>query len=584
MSTSKATRGSWGSRLGFVLAATGSAVGLGNIWKFPYITGENGGGLFVLIYLVCIAFVGLPIMMAEIMIGRAAQKQSVVAFEQIEGGPTPWAGIGWLGLLSGFIILSYYVVVAGWALDYGLKSVVNFTANIEQQAQAEARSYRASAPLEQMRETLADKRAADQAYDELGAIRSEASKRSWRRYQHFKAALEAGGGSSEARDRLLENPELRQAVAEVEPLDGRMQEVERVAAEQARQHYQELAPELVRAEAETVERRRLVGERVTATFLGLAQDGWASTFWAGLFMLITISVVSAGIAGGIERWCKILMPLLLGIIVVMVVHNLFTPGFAKAAAFVFKPDPSRLKASGVLEALGHAFFTLSLGMGAMITYGSYQKRKKRLAAQSAVIAGLDTLIALLACLMMFPILLSYGQQPGAGPGLVFISMPLGFAEMGRGGMLLAILFFGLLVFAALTSAVSLLEVVASYFIDKKGWSRPRAAWGLGAVIFLFGVPSAFAMDDGGLFTSWEAGYGKNFFDVFDYLASNWMLPLGGLLVSIYAGWVMPKKLRAAELEGVPVTIAFAWLWAVRLLAPVMVLLVLLQKVGIIELG
>jgi len=273
---------------------------------------------------------------------------------------------------------------------------------------------------------------------------------------------------------------------------------------------------------------------------------------------------------------------LLVTVVVMVVYGMFTPGFAKAFSFVFKPDPSKLKASGVLEALGHSFFTLSLGMGAMITYGSYQRQKTGLARQSAMIAGLDTGVALLACLMMFPIIFTYGEQPSAGPGLVFISMPLAFAEIGKGGQLLAILFFGLLVFAALTSVISLLEVLCSYFIDKKGWSRRRAAWGVGGATMLLSVPSAFAMDEGGLFKSWEAGYGKNFFDTVDYLASNWMLPVGGLLISIYAGWVMPKKLRTAELRGVPTVVALAWLWAVRVLAPVLVVLVLLHKAGFVE--
>jgi NSS family neurotransmitter:Na+ symporter len=584
MSTEGTKRGQWGSRLGFILAAAGSAIGLGNIWKFPYITGENGGGLFVLIYLVCILFVGVPIMMAEIMIGRAAQRQTVVAFETLQGGRTAWAGVGWLGLLSGFIILSYYVVVAGWALDYTLKSVVNFTTPIEEQAQTKARAYRASTSLEDMKAAVVAKRATDEARAEVEAIRSRARKAVWKRYESFKSALEDAGGTDAARAVLLEDPALAEAVNVAEGLDQEIAKARESATRQARAYYDGLADQQVRDEAETLQRRKLISERVTKTFHGLAMDGWAATFWAALFMLITILVVAGGIAGGIERWCKILMPLLLAIILVMVVYGFFTKGFGAAVSFVFKPDASRLKPSGVLEALGHSFFTLSLGMGAMITYGSYQKRKTRLALQSATIAGLDTLIALLACLMMFPIIFTYGQQPSAGPGLVFISMPLAFAEIGKGGMLLAILFFGLLVFAALTSAVSLLEVVASYFIDKRGWPRRRAAWGIGSLIFLFGVPSAFAMDEGGLFKAWEAGYGKNFFDVFDYLASNWMLPLGGLLISIYAGWVMPKKLRQAEVADVPAKVTLVWLWSLRVVTPVLVIVVLLQKVGLIELG
>ncbi|MBW2522974.1 MAG: sodium-dependent transporter [Deltaproteobacteria bacterium] len=583
MSAKGEKRGQWGSRLGFILAEAGSAVGLGNIWKFPYVAGENGGGLFVLLYLVCVAFVGLPIMMAEIMIGRAAQKQPVVAFEELQGKRTGWSALGWLGIIAGFIIMSYYVVVCGWVLDYTLKSVIHFTAPIEEAAATEARSFRASASLDQMKTLLVQRTVDRETNDQVADIRGEAKKRIWKSHDSFKTAWQAAGSTDEARDNLLSDPDLAAAVARAESLEGRITEVKAVAAERARAHYEGLPEAEIRSEAETEQRRSIIKEKVKATFLGVATDGWLTTFWSALFMALTIMVVAAGISGGIERWCKVLMPLLFITILVMVVYGMFTPGFEKAISFVFKPDPSKLKASGVLEALGQAFFSLSLGMGAMITYGSYQRRKSGLARQSAMIAGLDTAVALLACMMMFPIIFTYGEQPSAGPGLVFMSMPLAFAEIGKGGQLLSIIFFGLLVFAALTSLISLLEVVSSYFIDKKGWSRRRAAWSIGGVTMAFAIPSAFAMDDGGLFKSWEPGYGKNFFDTVDYLAANWMLPVGGMLISIYAGWVMPKRLRAAELSGVPTVVAKVWLWAVRVLAPVLVALVLAHKAGFIDL-
>ena len=199
-----------------------------------------------------------------------------------------------------------------------------------------------------------------------------------------------------------------------------------------------------------------------------------------------------------------------------------------------------------------------------------------------IIALLDTAIALLACLMIFPITFTYGQEPSQGPGLVFMSMPLAFAEIGKGGILLAILFFGLVVFAAITSAISLLEVVASYFIDQWGWSRMRSAWTFGAIIFAFAIPSAFAMDPDFVMTGWEASMGRNFFDTMDYLASNWLLPLGGLFIAIYAGWAMPKRIRDVELEGVGAALVGGWLVLIKFIAPILVIVVLAQKVGILD--
>lgn len=576
------TRGQWGSRFGFILAAAGSAVGLGNIWKFPYITGENGGGLFVIIYLVCIALVGVPIMMAEIMIGRAAQKQPVAAFHALQGGRSAWAGVGWMGMLAGFVILSYYIVVAGWAMDFTLKAAVNFTQPISETANLEAAKYRVDTPVGDMRTLLVQRRAADLSRDSIKNIQTRLAPSVWSTYNRFETAVSESSDPEAARTILLQEPQLLAAVQAVEGLSAEIDDVEKQAQQTAELEYSGSTETQIRDEAETVKRRAVVFDRVQAAFVDVATDGWMSTFWAALFMVITIFIVAAGVSGGIERACKILMPALLLLIVVMVLYGMTTDGFGRAMSFIFKPDVHKLKPSGVLEALGHAFFTLSLGMGAMITYGSYQQSKGGLLGESIAIAGFDTLIALLACLMIFPITFAYGQEPSAGPGLVFMSMPLAFAEIGRGGMLLAIMFFSLLTFAALTSSISLLEVVASYFIDEHGWKRSRAAWTLGIVIFVFGVPSAFAMSSGFLMKGWEPSFGKNFFDTMDYLASNWLLPLGGLFIALYAGWVMPAKLRNAELTGLSPALAMAWLGLIRFVAPLLVIVVLMQKVGILD--
>lgn len=576
-----AERAQWKSRFGFVLAAAGSAVGLGNIWKFPYITGENGGGLFVLIYLVCILLVGLPIMMAEILIGRAAQRQPAVAFETLQGRRTTWTVIGWLGVLTGFIILSYYSVVAGWAMDYTLKSIVNFTRPIHREAELEASRFIASASVAELKELLVEQELQAELRAPANRIRAQASPSVWRDYDRFQTVIAESQDAEMARQRLFADREFR---GHVERAQALLQEIETLRSETRAKLNQKYVPfetaHLARAEA--ARRRQVVFEKMNAAFGATATDGWTSSFWSLLFMVITSVVVAGGIAGGIERACRVLMPTLFCLICLMVAYGATQPGFPQAFRFVFWPDPTKLKPSGVLEALGHAFFTLSLGMGAMITYGSYQQSSRGLLQESGMIVILDTLIALLACLMIFPIIFSYGQEPAAGAGLVFKSMPLAFSEIGAGGMLLAIIFFGLLVFAALTSAISLLEVVASYFIDQHGWERRRAAWFTGGVIFLFSLPTAFSEDARFAMSGWKISYGMSFFDVMDVLTSNWMLPLGGLLTALYVGWVLPERIRASQCEDLPGWAFRGWLLMVRVVAPALVVIVLLQKVGILE--
>ena len=575
-------RAQWNTRFGFILAAAGSAVGLGNIWKFPYITGENGGGWFVLIYLVCIALVGLPIMMAEIMIGRAAQRQPITAFEKLQGKKTPWAAVGWLGVICGFIILSYYIVVAGWSMDYTLKSVANFTDEIFSSAKVDGYEYRAKTTMDQMRSDLVKRRAEVLRHQAEAPVKNQAAASYFSEYERFRAAVDASPDPALARERLLEKPKLKAIVEEVELLLPKLDAIASEASTQAKAEIALLTDLEVRDQAEALARRNQISEEVGKRFGGLATDGWASSFWALLFILVTILIVAGGVSKGIERACRFLMPTLICLIIFMVIYGMFQPGFGQAVNFVFQPDLSRLKPSGVLEALGHAFFTLSLGMGAMITYGSYQREKKGLAATSCWIALFDTGIALLACLMIFPIIFSYGMEPHGGPGLVFVSMPLAFAEIGTGGLLLSILFFGLLVFAALTSSISLLEVLCSYCIDGLNWSRQRSAWVVGGLVFLFGTLSAFAMSEGFALASWEPGFGKNFFDTMDYLASNWMLPIGGLFIAVYAGWFMPAKIRNAELVGLSPILVSGWLILIRFIAPLLVLAVVADKVGILH--
>ena len=448
-----AERGHWGSKLGFVLAAAGSAVGLGNLWKFPYITGVNGGGAFVLIYLGCIVLVGLPVMVAEVLIGRATQKSPVSAFKDLKAGP--WVAFGWLGVAGSFVILSYYSVVAGWALHYTYLSV-------------------------------------------SGQI----------------VGLGPDG---------------------VEPAFGAL---------------------------------------FTSNSLNL--------FWHTLFMAITIGVVWGGVSRGIERWARILMPALMGLMLMLLVHSFTMEGFHRALDFVFGFHTENLTAAGVLEALGHAFFTLSLGVGTMLTYGSYLKRDDDIVAASVTISVLDTVIALLACLILFPILFTLGMEASQGPGLVFVSVPIALSQM-PGGAFLSTAFFALLVFAALTSAISLLEVTASYLIDERGWGRHRATVLGGVVIGFIGIPSALSGGTALFGESFAGIFGRNWFDTFDYLASNWVLPLGGLGVALFTAWRLDDAIRHRQfLEGSRLAGFYkSWLFLLKFVVPVGIFLVFLHAIGVL---
>ncbi|MCA9690085.1 MAG: sodium-dependent transporter [Nannocystaceae bacterium] len=468
-------RGQWGSKLGFILAAAGSAVGLGNLWKFPYITGENGGGAFVIVYLVCIALVGLPIMMGEVLIGRMAQRSTVSAFRHI-APQSAWQSVGWLGVVTGVVILSYYSVVAGWSMHY--------------------------------------------------------------------VYLAVSGGLSG----------VTEGIEGVDPA------------------------------------------AIKATFNAVAADPALNVGWHAVFMALTALIVGAGVQQGVERAARVMMPVLFLMMTALLVYATTLDGFGKAFDFVFGLHFERLTGAGVLEALGHSFFTLSVGMGAMLTYGSYLAKQDDLVSTSVAITLLDTAVALMACLVLFPITFTIGMEPAAGPGLVFQNMPVAFAEL-PGGATWSVIFFVLLTFAALTSSISLLEVPASYLIDERGWSRPKAVTVMVAAIFALGVPSALSGGTALFGADFQAATkpvlvamgqegGKSWFDTFDYLASNILLPVGGMGIALFAAWRIGDKARRAEvaagstlgrIEG----FYLVWLQLLRYLAPIAILVVMLHALGLL---
>lgn len=443
-------RDSFTGRIGIIAAVAGSAVGLGNIWKFPYITGVFGGGAFVLVYLICIAIIGLPVMLSEFTIGRKAQRNAVGSFKKLAPGK-PWFLTGIMGIAAAFMILAFYGVVAGWTLEYLGKAVLN---------------------------SFAGKNPAD--------------------------------------------------------LEG--------------------------------------------MFGGFISQVIRPIFWQFVFMGLTCWIVLAGIKGGIEKASKILMPVLLLIIVILDIRAITLPGAGEGLSFLFKPDFSKLSAEGVLSALGHAFFSLSLGMGTLITYSSYMGKNENLGSMAIQCTVADTVIALLAGVAIFPAVFAFGIEPGAGPGLVFITLPNVFQQM-PGGYIFSLLFFLLLAVAALTSSISILEVVVAYFSEELKIARRNATIMATIAITIVGIPCSLSMGA----MSKVQFLGKTFFDWLDYIAANILLPIGGLLIVAFIGWYLgydktkeeitnAGKLKAAYLP--------LFLFLAKFIAPLVIAIVFLHGLGL----
>jgi NSS family neurotransmitter:Na+ symporter len=407
----------------------------------------HGGGAFVLFFIFCIISVGIPLMIAEMIIGRHTRKDPVGAFKGLKGGG--WVVTGWLGVIAGFMILSYYCVVAGWAVDYLWLS---------------------------LRGTFTPQHA----------------------------------------------------------------------------------------------------QQVPQIFGALLASDSSQLFWQAIFMLMTVMIVIGGVKSGLERANKIMMPILFLILFILAGLGLNSPGGRQAILFLFSPDWSKLDPPAMLEALGHAFFSLSLGMGAMLTYGSYADEETSIPKVAVTVSLMDTLVALLSGLAIFPIVFTYGMEPAAGPGLVFKTLPILFSQM-PGGTIIAGLFFLLLVFAALTSSISLLEVVVAYYCDEKKWDRKKATLLMGMIIFLLGVPSALSNN---LLKEFQIIGGRNFLDSIDFACTNYILPLGGLMIALFSGWVMTKGIARGELhKGGGIDLYPVWHFLIRYVSPVLVALVFLNKAG-----
>jgi NSS family neurotransmitter:Na+ symporter len=443
--------GHWSSRMAFILAVTGSAVGLGNIWKFPYLAGVNGGGAFVLVYLLCVIGIGMPVMMSEILIGRRGRRNPVATMGILgeeEGRSRHWRLVGGMGVLAGILILSYYSVIAGWTLAY-----------------------------------------------------------TW------KSALGTFSGAS--------------------------------------------------------------AELVGTTFSGFTEN-WVSVGVSHtLFMALTIFVVARGVERGLEQAVRIMVPALLLLMLVLLGYSIKSGHFAEGIQFLFSPDFTALTWDSVLVAMGQAFFTLSIGMGAVMAYGAYLPGETSITGVSAAVVAADTSIALLAGLVIFPLVFANGLNPGEGPGLVFFTLPLAFGQM-TGGVFFGTIFFVLLVFAAWTSAIGLMEPAVAWLVETFNRTRAQAAVMVGGLIWALGFGTVLSF---GALADFRFFKGT-IFDNVDHLTSNIMLPLGGVFITVFAAWAMCRNSSAEELHGAG-GMYKVWRFAARYVAPVAILFVFLKAIGVL---
>ncbi|MBU1659411.1 sodium-dependent transporter [bacterium] len=439
------------SRIGFILAAAGSAVGLGNIWKFPYIAGEYGGGAFVLVYLFTVLLIGFSIMIAEMLIGYMGRKDTVTSFETLAPvNKHLWKYAGFQGL-AGLFIMIFYSVVIGWIFHYIVTSLFTLPATVK--------------------------------------------------------------------------------------------------------------------EAESIFTRMLHSDFLTQLF-----------YHSLAFVCITY-VLTKGIKGGIEKLNMVLMPLLMIILVGMFTYATTLGAFSRAVEFMFYPDWGKINSDAFVTAVGHAFFTLSLGMGAIMTYSASLEKNSNIVKSAFWVVFLDTTIAIIAGLMLFTFLYEYGSGPAKGPGLVFISLPAVFYEMGIIGNFFAVLFFIALAFAGLTSSVSLVEPMVQYFIDRFSWSRLKASIMMGLFFYLLGIVAILSNIDG--FAKYLTWGGKNFFDWVDYITAAIMLPLGGLIMAVFVGFVIDKS-KVESFMKPQLGFAFeAWYFSLRYITPVAMFVVMLSLMGLL---
>ena len=451
-----AKREKWGSKLGFILATAGSAVGLGSMFKVPYVTGMNGGGLFVMLYLIFTFSIAIPIFIAELIIGRNTSRGPIAAFAALAKKKPSWKYVGWLAVATTFLVFSYYNVIAGWTLHYTVLSLVQFT-------------------------------------------------------------------------------------------------------------------------------KGLTPDQISGTFDSMYASPFLNIFWSAAFASLTGVIVYAGIKKGIEHWSKILMPALFILLIGLFLYSTTLPGFSQAFDFIFSFNMSSMKPSSVVKALGLSFFTISVGFGILVTYGSYMRRGDCITKTAFLVGGITTGVAMLSAMMIFPIIFTFGIEPAAGMGMIFKALPLLFSKL-PGTIIISTLFFVLFVFATVTSTISLMEVLVANLMELTNMPRHKATIFCCSAIFIFGIPSALSGSPTMLF-DWEGFFGMNFFNTIEMLTDQWLIPISGMLIALFAGWIVDKKMLKEEFQdGSPKIgkLFHVWLVLVRWAVPIAIAIVMLQNLGIID--
>lgn len=442
----------WSSSWTFMLAAIGSAVGLGNIWKFPYEAGQGGGGAFVLVYLGFVFLIGVPVMIGELALGRRGQASPPIAVSNIafeEGRTTAWGLLGWIGVIGAFLVLSFYSVIAGWTLDYILKTLTGATTSV-------------------------------------------------------------------------------------------------------------------------------TAETSSALFGGLVESWQRLTAWHLTFLAITVFIVARGVTAGIEKAVTYLMPALFLLLIILVSYALVAGEARQALEFLFVPDFSALTPTVIVEALGQAFFSLSVGLGAVMAYGAYLPKTVSIPKSALIIGAADTLVAVLAGLAIFPLVFAYKLDVGSGPGLIFQTLPIAFSQM-PGGIIFSLMFFSLLTVAALTSSISIMEPMVSYLQERHHVPRFKAAIGVGIAAGFVGMGTVFSFNEWAAYT-WN---GRSFFDVVDYLTNNIMMPLSGLLIAIFVGWRLRYSSVREELSSVSDGFFARIYGLLGVVCPIALILIFLNVTGVL---